>query len=95
MDGTDVSNWLFQGDRAKNRPADLGYYIGYKICESYYKQAANKKDAIKSILEVRDFNEFLKASKYESKFAVLPQANFHTSLHAASRNSLLVNLSTL
>jgi hypothetical protein len=72
MDGKGLSNWLFQGDRAKGRPADLGYYIGYKICESYYQQAADKKQAIKAILEIKDFKEFLKASKYESKFAQRP-----------------------
>jgi hypothetical protein len=72
MDGRDLSNWLFQGDRAKGRPADLGYYIGYKICESYYKQATDKKQAIKAILEIKDFKEFLKESKYESRFAQRP-----------------------
>src|SRR5258706_5686208 len=39
MNGKDVSRWLFQGDRSKDRPADLGYYIGFKICESYYHRA--------------------------------------------------------
>jgi hypothetical protein len=72
MDGKDLSKWLFQGDAAKDRPADLGYYIGYKICESYYKQAADKKAAIRAILEIKDFKDFLKASKYESKFARRP-----------------------
>lgn len=72
MDGKDRSNWLYQGDRAKGRPADLGYYIGYKICESYYQQAADKKQAIKAILEIKDFKEFLKASKYENRFAQRP-----------------------
>lgn len=65
MDGKDLSNWLFQGDRVKNRPADLGYFIGYKICESYYKDAVDKKEAIKAILEIKDFKEFLKASRYD------------------------------
>jgi hypothetical protein len=69
MDSKDLSNWLFQGDRARGRPADLGYYIGYKICEAYYRQAADKKAAIKAILEIKDFKEFLRASKYESRFA--------------------------
>ncbi len=72
MDGKDLSQWLFQGDAAKDRPADLGYYIGYKICESYYKQAADKKAAIRAILEIKDFKEFLNASKYDSKFAQRP-----------------------
>jgi hypothetical protein len=69
MDGKDLNKWLFQGDAAKDRPADLGYYIGYKICESYYKRAADKNAAIRAILEIKDFKDFLKASKYDSKFA--------------------------
>jgi hypothetical protein len=68
MDGRELGNWLFQGDRAKGRPADLGYYVGYKICESYYQHAADKKAAIKDILEISDFKTFLKASGYEGKF---------------------------
>jgi hypothetical protein len=32
MHGTDSSRWLYEGDRAKDRPADMGYYIGFKIC---------------------------------------------------------------
>ena len=63
---------IFQGDRAKGRPADLGYYVGYKICESHYKQAADKKAAVRAILEIKDFKDFLKASPYESKFAQQP-----------------------
>ena len=69
MLGTDASNWLYQGDKAKDRPADLGYYIGYKICEAYYAHAVDKKQAIKDILEIKDFNQFLSASRYEEKFA--------------------------
>lgn len=68
MDGKDVSNWLYQGDKSKHRPADLGYYMGYKICEAYYKQAADKKQAVKDILEIKDFKQFLLASKYAEKF---------------------------
>jgi hypothetical protein len=68
MDGTDSSNWLYQGDKAKKRPADLGYYIGYKIVESYYKNAGDKNQAVKDILEIKDFQKFLADSRYEKKF---------------------------
>lgn len=68
MNGKDFSKWLYQGDKAKDRPADLGYYMGYKICEAYYNQAADKKQAIKDILEIKDFNQFLTASRYAEKF---------------------------
>jgi hypothetical protein len=70
MNGKDTSNWLYQGDKAKDKPADLGYYIGYKITESYYNRAKDKKQAIKDILDIKDFNQFLKASGYEEKFSV-------------------------
>lgn len=31
---------------------DLGYYVGYQICENYYEQAANKAQAIKTMIEL-------------------------------------------
>ncbi|MEO5860599.1 MAG: DUF2268 domain-containing putative Zn-dependent protease [Pyrinomonadaceae bacterium] len=69
MNGTEVSNWLYQGDAAKTRPADLGYYVGYKIVESYYKNSPNKKQAVRDILQVNDFSAFLEASGYTRKFS--------------------------
>lgn len=68
MNAKDVANWLYQGDRAVNRPADLGYYMGYKIAEAYYKNALNKNLAVREILEIKDLNEFLTKSKYVEKF---------------------------
>ena len=72
MNGTKTSDWLYQGDQAKGRPADLGYYIGYKISEAYYRASKDKKQAVKDILEIKDFNQFLKDSGYEAKFAREP-----------------------
>lgn len=68
MSGNDRSNWLYQGEKAKDRPADLGYYIGYKIAESFYKNSTDKKKAVRDILLVEDFPKFLEASKYTEKF---------------------------
>ena len=68
MSGTDVSNWLYQGEKAVNRPADLGYWMGYKIAESYYKNAKDKKRAVEDMLEIKDFAKFLADSGYEEKF---------------------------
>ena len=69
MQGINYAKWLYNGALAKNRPADLGYYIGYKICESFYKNALDKKQAIKEILAIQDFDKFLADSKYAEKFA--------------------------
>lgn len=68
MNGTNTKNWLYNGMTAKDRPFDLGYYMGYKICESYYKNAADKQQAIRDILGIKDFPAFLEKSRYREKF---------------------------
>jgi hypothetical protein len=69
MHGTDSSRWLYEGDRAKDRPADMGYYIGFKICEALYKRSADKSAAIRQILAISDADAMLKESGYGEKFA--------------------------
>jgi hypothetical protein len=64
MHGTDNSNWLFQGDRATGRPADLGYYMGYRICKSFYDRAADKRAAVHRIFHITDPDQFLRESGY-------------------------------
>ncbi len=34
---------------------DLGYYVGYQMCENFYNSSQNKKEAIKQLIEL-DFN---------------------------------------
>ncbi|WP_426478236.1 Ig-like domain-containing protein [Chryseobacterium sp. CBSDS_008] len=43
------TNWLYNG-RQKGESTDLGYYVGYEICKSYYRNAKDKKQAIKDII---------------------------------------------
>jgi len=63
MDGNNWQGWLYY-QKDKSRPKDLGYWIGYKICEAYYKQVADKKQAIHDMLNIQDFKAFAKASGY-------------------------------
>ncbi|HNL08794.1 MAG TPA: hypothetical protein PKH93_14545, partial [Chitinophagales bacterium] len=44
--------WLYNGRSKTNSAPDLGYYMGYKICQSYYQNAKNKRQAIKNIIEL-------------------------------------------
>ncbi len=69
MAANDTSLWLYNGNKVKDRPADLGYYMGYKIAEAYYKNATDKNQAVRDILEIEDFDAFLASSKYEAKFS--------------------------
>ncbi len=54
-------NWLYNGNEAKNKPADLGYYIGYEICKMYYENSTDKSLAIKEIIRFdwKDKNKML------------------------------------
>jgi hypothetical protein len=73
MNGADYSRWLYEGDRAKDRPADMGYYIGFKICEAFYKRSADKSAAIRQILAISDAPAILKESGYGENFAAARQ----------------------
>ena len=64
MGGTDLSKWMYNGFRIKDRPGDLGYYMGYKISRAYYLNAKDKRQAVRDLLNIKDFNEFFKASRY-------------------------------
>lgn len=70
MNGTDVSQWLYNGadEKRKDYPADLGYYVGYKICESYYNLTDDKSQAVQDILNIANFKQFLEKSRYATKF---------------------------
>jgi hypothetical protein len=64
MLGTDLKGWMYQGDQAKDRPADLGYYLGYKICEAFYGRTPDKAEAVRRILNITAPEAFLKESGY-------------------------------
>ncbi len=68
MFSSSFADWLYNGSK-KGESADLGYYMGYKICESYYNNAKNKSQAIKEIIELNYSDEiavenFLMKSKF-------------------------------
>jgi hypothetical protein len=68
MLGADGSKWMYNGNTVKDRPADLAYYVGYKICQAYYDRSLDKKKAIREIIEVQDYEQFLQKSGYAEKF---------------------------
>ena len=68
MDGENLDNWFGSVSMKDGRPPDLGYYMGSKICESYYSNASDKKRAIQDIFKIDDFSDFLNRSGYAEKF---------------------------
>lgn len=51
MYGEDFSNWLYNGTTTKTM-GDLGYFMGYAICQSYYHRAKDKQAAINQIIQL-------------------------------------------
>jgi hypothetical protein len=67
MRGTNVSRWLYnQGSSTATAdwPGDLGYFVGYRIAEAFYARAADKRAALKEIIEMRDAEDLLRRSGY-------------------------------
>jgi len=62
------NNWIANYNSAsENSYPDLGYWIGYEICKSYYENEKDKKQAINDMLNIQDYRKFLVDSKWENK----------------------------
>lgn len=55
-------NWLWGTNRNELKERDLGYYIGYRTAETYYKKAGDKKRAIAEMIEMDYGNDSVVAS---------------------------------
>jgi uncharacterized protein YjaZ len=64
MIGMDMIDWLYGTSAKDDRPNDLGYWMGYKIVEAYYNRMENKMAAIDHILNIKDYQSFLKESGF-------------------------------
>ena len=51
-DKSDLSNWF--NNSTIEKPGDLGYWVGYRIAKSYYQHAADKRVALREILQMTD-----------------------------------------
>lgn len=68
VDKTDLSDWLYNSTPAQ--PADLGYWVGYRIVKSYYQHATDKRQALRDILEMTNPKEFLAKSGWRPGVAL-------------------------
>jgi hypothetical protein len=68
MYGRETGDWMFVRPSRPEWSQDLGYFMGFKIVESYYENAAEKSQAILDILSVTDYEEFLGKSGYAERF---------------------------
>jgi len=62
-----IRMWMYNGmvPPDKNHGAvDIGYWVGYRIAGAYYARAADKRVAVRELLELRDPVAVLRASGY-------------------------------
>lgn len=63
------TEWLYTGNNTSNDyPADMGYYIGFKIIEAYSNTFEDKQEAMNSMLKNTDYYDIFVKSNYEDKF---------------------------
>lgn len=63
----DSSTWLYSWGRTDNHgAADLGYFIGFRICEAYYRKARDKQAALGRLVRAQDARRILHESGYLS-----------------------------
>lgn len=56
--------WIGNANDSMDRPADLGYVIGFRIAEAYYRQAKDKTRALAEIIRAEDPAAIYAASGY-------------------------------
>jgi uncharacterized protein YjaZ len=62
MARTGGRGWLYEGDRTRGRPADLGYFVGFRIAQT---ALARGVVTVPGLLDVRDPFALLAASGYD------------------------------
>ena len=59
-------NWIANANQeTEQKPADLGYWVGYRICKAYYERAPDKKQAIYDLLHLKDYKKLYEDSRVE------------------------------
>lgn len=81
--------WLYSNQTNEFNQRDLGYYVGYLICERYYNQANNKQQAIKQMIELDYNNEadllaFVNRSGYFAESADVLKTKYEASRPAVT-----------
>jgi len=64
MSGTNLGAWMY-GPGAGDRPPDLGYWIGKRICSAYVRASDDPRQALRDLLLLASPGELLEASGYD------------------------------
>ena len=67
----DVGNWLSSKNQNELGVNDLGYYIGYEVCERYYRKSLDHKQALKELIAL-DYSNDIEFAKILDGSGFLP-----------------------
>lgn len=59
-----TQNWFYQGSNVSQEPADLGYFIGYRIVQHFVENAKDKQSAFLKLLTTKSFVTIFEQSGY-------------------------------
>ena len=68
MGGSTMDGFLYNGGQSSDRPADLGYVVGYRIARACHARAADTREALRVLLTHRDAERILRESGYAERF---------------------------
>lgn len=63
MRGNDYGRWLYNDTSNEFVTSDLGYYVGYAICQAYHRKSADKAESIRQMIEL-DFADDAKVQAF-------------------------------
>ena len=67
MTGQETGEWFFATPKDPDRPPDLGYFLGYRIAEAWYRRFASHPDRVAALIGIDDYRKFLEESGYKGE----------------------------
>lgn len=62
--GSDFTYWIYNSNTVSDQPRDLGYFMGSRIANSYFKQLSATTIDVTELIEIKNAKKFIKKSKY-------------------------------
>jgi len=62
---TETGDWFFKQPGDSTRPPDIGYFLGYRIAEAWYRRFSARPDRIAGLLDIGNYQRFLAESGYD------------------------------
>lgn len=96
MFSTNFDNWLWNNTENAFHMRDLGYYVGYAICENFYLRMGKTNEAIRQIIELDCNNQdsllaFVDKSRYFSHPVLVLKEAFEKARPVLTRIEPFIN----